>query len=129
MQLPDVCDHCEHSSKGVNLWYYLGFGDYLCVYCGEVWNPQFPKRYYQDNFLEAIKQELIEQVTSMRPEPGNLKVRWLDKPRKSKQERQQSSAESQRKWKAKNPDKVKKYQTDRNKLLKGEGTHNRVVGK
>lgn len=127
--VPDSCPHCNHDGKKYRLWKFTQAGDWMCVYCGEVWHPKYPKREYQDHFMDEIREELIQQVMSMRPEPGNTHVRWLDKPRKSKQERKQSATESQRKWKKKNPDKVRKYMVDRNKLLKGEGTHNRVVGK
>lgn len=129
IQLPDYCSHCGQTAIGIRLWHYIGFGDWVCIYCGELWSKQFPKREYQDEFMDGIKEELIEQVRNMRPEPGNTHVRWFDKPRKTPEERKISNKEAQRKWRANNPDKCRKYSQQVNKQLKGQGTHNRVTGK
>lgn len=126
MHLPDECPHCNKRQEGVRLWWYLGQGDFICGYCGELWNPKFPKRTSKDAFGDD-RQDLIEFVKNIRPEYPTS--RWVDEPRKTPEQRKESNKESQAKWRRNNPDKVKQYSQGENKKLKGQGSGNRVRSK
>jgi hypothetical protein len=124
--LPNECPHCNKSAQGIRLWWYIGSGDWLCGYCGYLYNSKYPVRHTRDDFPDD-KQELIQFVRTIRPEYPTS--RWVDTPRKTPVERKASSKESQIKWRKSHPEKIKQYSQGENKKMKGTGSGNRVRSK